>query len=96
MAGNPIIPRGAPYEGERFERFRDMATEGKRHGCLMVGQISHPGRQVSEDIQPNPVSASDVQLKGDVMGMKFAQVSEGAQLMQKPSSTDGYLAPSSY
>lgn len=62
--GNPIIPRGAPYEGERFERFAAMATEGKRHGSLMVGQISHPGRQVSEDIQPHPISASDVQLKG--------------------------------
>ncbi|GIZ40217.1 hypothetical protein CKM354_000356700 [Cercospora kikuchii] len=71
--GNPIIPRGAPYEGERFERFAAMATEGKRHGSLMVGQISHPGRQVSEDIQPHPISASDVQLKGDIMGMKFAQ-----------------------
>lgn len=71
--GNPIIPRGAPYGGERFERFTAMATEGKKHGCLMVGQISHPGRQVSEDIQPNPISASDVQLKGDVMGLTFAQ-----------------------
>lgn len=71
--GNPIIPRGAPYEGERFERFTEMATEGKKHGCLMVGQISHPGRQVSEDIQPHPISASTVQLEGDVMGMKFGK-----------------------
>jgi 2,4-dienoyl-CoA reductase-like NADH-dependent reductase (Old Yellow Enzyme family) len=71
--GNPIIPKDAPYEGERFERFKEMAEQGKAHGCLMVGQVSHPGRQVSEDIQPNPVSASDVQLKGDVMGMTFAK-----------------------
>ncbi|KAF7187358.1 NADH-dependent flavin oxidoreductase nadA [Pseudocercospora fuligena] len=71
--GNPIIPRGAPYEGERFERFREMATNGKAHGSLMVGQVSHPGRQVTEDIQSNPVSASDVQLEGEIMGMTFAK-----------------------
>jgi 2,4-dienoyl-CoA reductase-like NADH-dependent reductase (Old Yellow Enzyme family) len=72
-AGNPIIPKSAPYEGQRFERFRDMATQGKAEGNLMVGQVSHPGRQVEERINKNPVSASDVQLKGEVMGMTFAQ-----------------------
>merc|ERR1711939_148018 len=72
-AGNPIIPRGSKYEGERFERFKEMAEQGKKHGSLMVGQVSHPGRQVQDKIQPNPISASDVQLKGDVMGMTFAQ-----------------------
>jgi 2,4-dienoyl-CoA reductase-like NADH-dependent reductase (Old Yellow Enzyme family) len=50
-----------------------MATQGKAEGNLMVGQVSHPGRQVEERIQKDPVSASDIQLKGDVMGMKFAQ-----------------------
>lgn len=39
----------------------------------MVGQVSHPGRQVESRIQKNPVSASDVQLEGEVMGMKFAK-----------------------
>ena len=43
-AGNPIIPVDAPYEGERFENFSRMATEGKKHGMLMVGQVSHPGK----------------------------------------------------
>lgn len=62
-AGNPIIPRTAPFSGERFEAFREMATAGKKHGCLMVGQVSHPGRQVESRIQKNPVSASDVQLE---------------------------------
>ncbi|KAI4728061.1 FMN-linked oxidoreductase [Aureobasidium sp. EXF-10728] len=70
-AGNPIIPVDAPYEGERFENFKRMATEGKKNGMLMVGQVSHPGRQVESRIQKNPISASDVQLKGDVMGMTF-------------------------
>ncbi|OAK94883.1 FMN-linked oxidoreductase [Phaeosphaeriaceae sp. SRC1lsM3a] len=72
-AGNPIIPRGAPYEGERFQRFKELATQSKKHGSLIVGQVSHPGRQVTEAIQPNPISASDVQLEGNVMGMTFAK-----------------------
>ncbi|KAI0018026.1 hypothetical protein F4780DRAFT_557830 [Xylariomycetidae sp. FL0641] len=72
-AGNPIIPRDAPFSGERFEAFQAMATEGKKHGSLMVAQISHPGRQVAAHIQPHPISPSDVQLEGDVMGMKFAK-----------------------
>jgi 2,4-dienoyl-CoA reductase-like NADH-dependent reductase (Old Yellow Enzyme family) len=72
-AGNPIIPRGAPYEGERFEAFKEMGKAGKLHGCLMVGQVSHPGRQVEERIQKNPISASDVQLEGNIMGMNFAK-----------------------
>ncbi|KAF2140531.1 uncharacterized protein K452DRAFT_273131 [Aplosporella prunicola CBS 121167] len=70
-AGNPIIPRTAEFSGERFEAFKQMATEGKKHGSLMVGQVSHPGRQCENKIQPNPVSASDVQLQGNVMGMNF-------------------------
>jgi 2,4-dienoyl-CoA reductase-like NADH-dependent reductase (Old Yellow Enzyme family) len=72
-AGNPIIPRGAPYEGERFERFKELATESKKHGSLIVGQVSHPGRQVADNIQKHPISASDVQLEGNVMGMTFAK-----------------------
>jgi len=62
-AGNPIIPRTAPFSGERFEAFKGMATQAKKHGCLIVGQVSHPGRQVAENIQKHPVSASDVHLK---------------------------------
>lgn len=72
-AGNPIIPRGSKYEGERFEKFKALATQAKRHGSLIVGQVSHPGRQVTEAIQKNPISASDVHLEGNVMGMTFAK-----------------------
>lgn len=72
-AGNPIIPRGSPYEGERFEAFKELATQSKKHGSLIVAQVSHPGRQVPSNIQPHPVSASDVQLEGNVLGMTFAK-----------------------
>ncbi|KAI4178799.1 MAG: hypothetical protein LQ346_007348 [Caloplaca aetnensis] len=70
-AGNAIIPRTAPFSGERFEAFQELAAESKAHGSLIVGQVSHPGRQCSSRIQPDPVSASDVQLEGQVMGMSF-------------------------
>ncbi|KAK9414482.1 putative NADH:flavin oxidoreductase/NADH oxidase N-terminal domain-containing protein [Seiridium unicorne] len=66
--GNTVIPVDAPFEGERFEGFKAMATAGKAHGSLMVGQVSHPGRQVPESIQKYPISASDVQLVTDKMG----------------------------
>lgn len=72
-AGNPIIPKTAPFEGERFEAFKEMATQGKAHGMLMVGQVSHPGRQVTANIQKDPVSASDVHLDMNIMGMTFAK-----------------------
>lgn len=62
--GNTIIPLEAPFEGVRFERFAAMAKAGKAYCSLMVAQVSHPGRQVESRIQPNPISASDVQLQG--------------------------------
>ncbi|KAI4175008.1 MAG: hypothetical protein LQ343_002035 [Gyalolechia ehrenbergii] len=70
-AGNSIIPRTAPFNGERFEAFKELAAESKAHGSLVIGQVSHPGRQCPSTIQPDPVSASDVQLEGQVMGMQF-------------------------
>ena len=73
--GNAVIPTDYPIqEGEeRFEAFKKLASEAKKHGSLIVGQVSHPGRQAASRIQPNPVSASDVQLQGVIMGETFAQ-----------------------
>ncbi|KAK7423067.1 hypothetical protein QQZ08_009234 [Neonectria magnoliae] len=70
-AGNPIIPRGSPFSGERFDAFEKLATEAKKQGSLIIAQLNHPGRQVKSSIQMNPISASDVQLKGKAMGMTF-------------------------
>jgi 2,4-dienoyl-CoA reductase-like NADH-dependent reductase (Old Yellow Enzyme family) len=71
--GNAIIPPEAKFEGERFEAFETLAAESKKHGSLIIGQVSHPGRQVTTDINSDPVSASDVQLKGSIMGMTFSK-----------------------
>jgi len=70
-AGNPIIPLEAKFEGPRFEAFKELAALAKAHGSLITGQVSHPGRQCENRIQKDPVSASDVQLEGEIMGMKF-------------------------
>jgi 2,4-dienoyl-CoA reductase-like NADH-dependent reductase (Old Yellow Enzyme family) len=70
-AGNPIIPRGCNFYGDRFDAFKELAEASKVHGGLIVAQLSHPGRQVASNIQKHPISASDVQLEGEVMGMTF-------------------------
>ncbi len=71
-AGNPIIPReDNSFSGKRFEAFKEMGAASKKDGSLVVGQVSHPGRQCESRIQKDPVSASDVQLEGNVMGMTF-------------------------
>lgn len=62
--GNPIIPPDAPFFGPRFDAFKEIASAAKAHGSLIVAQLSHPGRQVNNQIQPNPISASDIQLRG--------------------------------
>ncbi|EAW07611.1 NADH:flavin oxidoreductase/NADH oxidase family protein [Aspergillus clavatus NRRL 1] len=71
--GNPIIDLENPYHGQRFEAFRELATQAKKHGSLVIGQVSHPGRQTEERLQPDPVSASDVRLEKEIMGMRFAK-----------------------
>ncbi|KAH6656024.1 hypothetical protein BKA67DRAFT_562463 [Truncatella angustata] len=71
--GNTIVPADAPFEGERFEGFKAIATAAKAHGSLIVAQVSHPGRQVSDDVQKHPISASDVQLVSAAMGKTYAK-----------------------
>ncbi|PHH64297.1 hypothetical protein CDD81_4781 [Ophiocordyceps australis] len=60
--GNSIIPPGAPFHSLRFNRFKELAREAKRHGSLVIGQVNHPGRQVEDYVQRFPLSASNVQL----------------------------------
>lgn len=71
--GNAIIPRDAPFSGERFEAFKAVGSAGTKHGNLLIGQVSHAGRQVADSIQKHPISASDIQLQGEMMGKTFAK-----------------------
>jgi len=93
--GNPIIPRTAGFSGERFEAFKELATAAKTHGSLIVGQVSHPGRQVENRIQKNPISASDVQLEGNIMGMEFAKP-HAATLEEISRVIDGFAHAAEY
>lgn len=61
-AGDMIIDQACLSEGERFEKFKALATAAKANGSLIIGQLTHPGRQVQSSLSPTAISASDVQL----------------------------------
>ncbi|OJJ35264.1 hypothetical protein ASPWEDRAFT_51387 [Aspergillus wentii DTO 134E9] len=63
--GNPVIDLENPPHGERFDAFAALAAAAKKQGSLVIGQVSHPGRQTEQRLQKDPVSASDVQLTGE-------------------------------
>ena len=68
--GNPILPDN---HDNRVEAFRKVSDAAKKHGSLFIAQLSHPGRQGGAALNPNPVSASDVQLKIAWAGNTFNQ-----------------------
>ena len=68
--GNPILPDN---HDNRVEAFREVSKLAKANGSLFIAQLSHPGRQGGAALNPNPVSASDVQLKIEWAGNKFNQ-----------------------
>ncbi|KAI5458975.1 hypothetical protein BGZ63DRAFT_406294 [Mariannaea sp. PMI_226] len=70
--GDMVITPECPFEGERFEQFKQLATVTKAHGSLLVAQVSHPGRQVQARVNSTALSASDVQLEPK-LGMTFGK-----------------------
>ncbi|KAM0420304.1 hypothetical protein ACHAPT_011965 [Fusarium lateritium] len=77
--GNMIITPSHPFHGERFEAFKELATQAKQKGSLITVQINHPGRQVAAQMNANPVSASDVHLDLAVGGFSFAKPHAASQ-----------------
>ncbi|KAF4503214.1 NADH oxidase [Fusarium agapanthi] len=61
-AASPGIPVDAPFRGERFDKFKQLAAAAKKDGSLFLAQVNHPGRQVPYKFNPVAISASDVQL----------------------------------
>src|ERR1700722_10949373 len=57
------FPPNANFEDEWFEAFKELASQCTRNGSLLLGQVSHPGHQVAENVQRHPLSTSHVQLK---------------------------------
>lgn len=72
-AGNIIIPPDAPSSGPRFTALTELVKAAKQHGSLFIAQLSHPGRQVPQNIQPHPISASAIQLQDNDMSMPCGQ-----------------------
>ncbi|EIT81298.1 NADH:flavin oxidoreductase/12-oxophytodienoate reductase [Aspergillus oryzae 100-8] len=60
VEGNPIIPPSAPFSGERFGQFTNLAAAARANGSLILAQISHPAL------------VSDVPLDTKNMGNTFA------------------------
>lgn len=68
--GNPILIDD--HDG-RIAAFSRVVQAAKAQGSLAIAQLSHPGRQGGRALNPNPVSASDVQLKIKWAGNEFAK-----------------------
>jgi 2,4-dienoyl-CoA reductase-like NADH-dependent reductase (Old Yellow Enzyme family) len=66
--GNPIL---CDDHDNRTAAFRKVSDAAKKNGSLFIAQLSHPGRQGGAALNPNPVSASDVQLKIAWAGNSF-------------------------
>ncbi|KAF8556694.1 FMN-linked oxidoreductase [Imleria badia] len=58
-SGNAIIDRDLPRD--YLQNYKEVARAAKSHGSLVLGQLSHPGRQVSITIQPYPESSSGME-----------------------------------
>jgi 2,4-dienoyl-CoA reductase-like NADH-dependent reductase (Old Yellow Enzyme family) len=59
-----VISPDTEFSDPRFEAFKNIALAAKAHGSLTLEQLNHIGRKVDKRIQPNPISAPDVQLSG--------------------------------
>ncbi|KAF9220583.1 FMN-linked oxidoreductase [Gyrodon lividus] len=68
--GNAIIDRDLPRD--YLEDYKTLSRAAKSHGSLVLGQLSHPGRQVSITIQPYPESPSDIE-HPSTLGVLFAK-----------------------
>ncbi|KAJ5490199.1 Aldolase-type TIM barrel [Penicillium expansum] len=93
--GNLIIPTNAPFSGERFEQYRRLAAGATANGSLIMAQVSHPGRQTPYHLQPHPISASDVQLGGEVLGNTYG-VPRAATEEDIKGVIDGFVHAAEY
>ncbi|KAA1112944.1 hypothetical protein PGT21_016282 [Puccinia graminis f. sp. tritici] len=68
--GNPIIDKDSSWDP--VEAFKPVMDASKAHGSLVIGQLTHAGRQTPIQINPNPVSASETQ-SPPFFGMEFGK-----------------------
>lgn len=66
-----IDPEIASHD-EYVKAYKPVIDAAKAHGSLVIAQVTHAGRQTSDQIAPTPVSSSDVQCP-PAMGMTFGK-----------------------
>lgn len=66
-----IDPEIASHD-EYVKAYKPVIDAAKAHGSVVIAQVTHAGRQTSEEIAPTPVSSSDVQCP-PAMGMTFGK-----------------------
>jgi len=59
-AGNVVID--GPLSEAQAAKLSEWSTAAKAHGAKIIVQLSHAGRQTPKQVNPHPVSASDVAL----------------------------------
>jgi len=82
--GNMIIPRQSTFYDKRFQAFQELGAQGKAHGSLMVGQISHPGRLAYSRLQKTPISASNVLVQGSLEIFKTKEIADAIFTYAQP------------
>ncbi|GAA5862807.1 hypothetical protein JCM8547_006552 [Rhodosporidiobolus lusitaniae] len=68
--GNVIIDAKSPWNP--VEHLKPLIAAAKAHGSLVIGQLTHGGRQTPIEVNPQPVSSSDVQAPPS-MGLTFGK-----------------------
>lgn len=60
--GNVVIGQEHGTDDLRFGKFKDVATAATSHGSLLLGQLTHVGRQVDVRVTKETIAASAQQL----------------------------------
>ncbi|EPQ32058.1 uncharacterized protein PFL1_00256 [Pseudozyma flocculosa PF-1] len=69
---NACIDMTIASHDEYVKAYRPVVEASKAHGSLVIAQLTHAGRQTSIEVNPEPVSSSDVQCQ-PAMGMTFGK-----------------------
>ncbi|PWN51352.1 FMN-linked oxidoreductase [Violaceomyces palustris] len=69
---NACIDYTIAGKDDYVKAYRPVMEASKANGSIVIAQVTHAGRQTSEEIVDVPVSASDVQC-APAMGMKFGK-----------------------
>ncbi|OLL25162.1 NADH oxidase [Neolecta irregularis DAH-3] len=78
-------------EDNRLEMFAKTVKVAKSHESVFIAQISHPGRQIQTLLNPNPVSAGDVQMNNRTLYAKPRPLIEIREIVEQFAITSELL-----